>query len=75
MAKFTYNNRQHLSTEKLPFFMNLGRYPNTYGQEKVLTEKILEMDKFIYRIREVRKKVEEALRKTNKIIKMKADKK
>jgi len=75
MTKFTYNNRQHLSTEKSPFFMNLGRHPNAYGQEKALTEKISEMDKFIYRIREVRKKVEEALRKTNKIIKMKADKK
>ena len=55
--------------------MNLGRHPNAYGQEKALIEKISEMDKFIYRIREVRKEVEEALRKTNKIIKMKADKK
>jgi len=40
-----------------------------------LTEKISEMDKFTYRIREMRKKVEEALRKINKMIKKKVDKK
>jgi len=55
MAEFSYNNRQYSSTEKSPFFMNLRRYPNIYRQEKILTKKVLEIDKFVQEIREARK--------------------
>ena len=35
--------------------MNLRRYPNIYRQEKILTKKVLEIDKFVQEIREARK--------------------
>jgi len=45
--KFAYNNRQYSSTGKSPFFVKLERYPNIYEEEEKLTERVLEVDKFI----------------------------
>jgi len=50
-----------LSTGRLPFLVNLRRYPNIYGGGKELTQKVQEMDEFIHKIKEARKEVEEAL--------------
>jgi len=47
MAEFAHNNRQHLSTEKSSFFVNLGRHPNIHGEGEKSTERVPEVDEFI----------------------------
>ena len=37
IAGFAYNNRQHSSTGRLPFFVNLRKYPNIYEEGKEST--------------------------------------
>ena len=32
MVEFAHNNRQHSSTGKSPFFVNLGRHPDIHGE-------------------------------------------
>ena len=54
-------------------FVNLGRHPNIHRQGKASMEKMPEVDEFVQRIREARREVEEALRKTNEVMKRKAD--
>ena len=74
MAKFAHNNRQCSSIGKSPFIVNLRRHPNIYRGDKKSTQKVLEEDEFVQQIREVRREVEEALKKTNKVMKRKTDK-
>jgi len=47
MAEFAHNNRQHLSTGKSPFFVNLGKHPNIHGEGEKSTKRVPEVDKFI----------------------------
>jgi len=47
MTEFAYNNKQHLSTGKSLFLINLGRYPNISGKELGLLERVLEANEFI----------------------------
>jgi len=54
--------------------VNLERYPNIYREDKRSTQKVQEVDEFIYKIKEARKEVKKALKKTNKTIKWRIDK-
>jgi len=47
MAKFAYNNRQHLSTGKSPFLVDLGRHPNISEEGRGSSERVPEAGKFI----------------------------
>ena len=62
-----------MSTGRLPFLVNLRRYPNIYGGGKKSTQKVQEVDEFIQKIKEASKEVEEALRKTNEMMKWRTD--
>jgi len=74
MAEFAHNNRQHSSTRRSLFLVNLRRYPNIYGEGKESTQNVQEIDEFIQKIKEIRREVEEALKKTNEIMKQRTDK-
>ena len=54
--------------------MNLERYPNIYREDKRSTQKVQEINEFIYKIKKARKEVEKALKKINKTIKWRIDK-
>jgi len=54
--------------------VNLERYPNIYKEDKRSTQNVQEVDEFIYKIKEARKEVEKALKKTNETIKWRIDK-
>jgi len=75
MAKFVYNNRQHSSTGKSLSLTNLRRHPNISGEGQGSSERVPEANEFIQGIRKARKEIEEALRRTNKVMKRRADKK
>ena len=60
--KFGYNNKQHSNIGKLLFFVNLKEYLNICREGRGPIGKILEVDKFIYIIREARIKVEKTLK-------------
>ena len=47
IAESAYNNKHHLSTERLLSFVNLRRYPNIYREGKELIQKIQKIDKFV----------------------------
>ena len=47
MAEFAHNNRQHSSTGKSPFFVNLGRHPNIHGEREKSTKRVPEVDEFV----------------------------
>jgi len=74
MAKFVYNNRQYSSTGKSLFLTNL-RHPNISGEGQGSSERVPEANEFVQGIKKARKEVEEALRRTNKVMKRRADKK
>jgi len=71
LAEFAYNNQSHSSTRRSPFFVNLGRHPNTGSEIKGTEEKVPTVDEFLEGIRETRREVKEALKKTNEIMKRK----
>jgi len=54
--------------------VNLERYPNIYREDKRSTQKVQEINEFIYKIKKARKEVEKALKKINKTIKWRIDK-
>jgi len=54
--------------------VNIRKHPNIYQQEKAPSKKILRIDKFVQEIREVRKNIKKVLRKINKMIKRKINK-
>ena len=54
--------------------MNLRRHPNIYREGKRSTQKVQKINEFIYKIKKARREVEEALKKTNKIMKQRIDK-
>jgi len=53
--------------------VNLGRHPNTSKNINLSTENSLEIENFLKTIREIRDKVESALKKTNEMMKRKWD--
>ena len=63
IAEFAHSNRQHLSTGRSPFIVNLRRHPNIYGEGKESTQKVQEVDEFIQKIKEARREVEKPWRK------------
>jgi len=71
LAEFAHNNRSHSSTGLFPFFINLGRHPNTGKEVGGTKEKVLSVDEFLEGMSRVRKGVELALKRTNKTIKQK----
>ena len=75
MTEFAHNNRQHSSTRKSPFFVYLGRHPNIHGEGEKSTGRVPEVDEFVQKIRKAAGEVERALKKTNEVMKKKADKK
>ena len=54
--------------------MNLRRHPNIYREGKRSTQKVQKINEFIHKIKKARREVEEALKKTNKIMKQRIDK-
>jgi len=54
--------------------VNLRRHPNIYREGKRSTQKVQKINEFIYKIKKARREVEEALKKTNKIMKQRIDK-
>ena len=73
IAEFSYNNQIYSSTGRSPFLINLGCHPNT-GQDIGKTmEDSPGTEQFLKTIKEIRSKVEEALKKTNAVMKKKWD--
>jgi len=71
IAEFSYNNQIHFSTGQSPFLVNLGRHPNTGQDTGKITEDSPGMEEFLKMIKEIRNGVEEALKKTNEMMKKK----
>jgi len=71
LAEFAHNNRSHSSTGLFPFFINLGRHPNTGKEVGGTKEKVPSVDEFLEGMSRVRKGVELALKRTNETIKQK----
>jgi len=69
LAEFTYNNWSYSSTGKLLFLINLGRHPNTDKEIEKSRERNPSADAFLEKMSYMRKEVEEALKRTNKVMK------
>ena len=70
---FSYNNRIYSSTGRSPFLINLGRHPSTGQDIGKTTEDSPGTEHFLKTIKEIRNEVEEALKKTNAMMKKKWD--
>ena len=68
---FSYNNRIYSSTGRSPFLINLGRHPSTGQDIGKTTEDSPGTEHFLKTIKEIRNEVEEALKKTNAMMKKK----
>jgi len=73
IAEFSYNNWIHSSTEWSLFLVNLGRHPNIGQDTGKITEDSPGTEEFLKTIKEIRNKVEKALKKMNEIMKKKWD--
>jgi len=73
IAEFSYNNWIRSSTGQSPFLVNLGCHPNMGQDIGKTTEDSPGTEEFLKTIREIRNKVEEALKKTNVMMKKKWD--
>jgi len=71
IAEFSYNNWIHSSMGQSPFLVNLGRHPNMGQDIGKTTEDSPGTEEFLKTIREIRNKVEEALKKMNVMMKKK----
>jgi len=49
LAEFAHNNRSHSSIGLFPFFINLGRHPNTGKEVGGTKEKVPSVDEFLRR--------------------------
>ena len=74
LAEFAYNNRSYSSTGKSLFLINLGRHPNTSKEIEKSKERNPLADKFLEEMSHIRKEVEEALKRTNEVMKQKFNK-
>ena len=71
IAEFSYNNWIHSSIGQSPFMINLGCHPNVGGNMNSSMEDSPGTEQFLKTIKEIRSRVEVALKKTNKVIKKK----
>jgi len=71
IAEFSYNNWIHSSTGRLLFLINLGCHPNIGQDIGKTTEDSPRTEQFLKTIKEIRNEVEEALKKTNTVMKKK----
>jgi len=73
IAEFSYNNQIYSSTGQSPFVVNLGCHPNTGKNINLSTKNSPGTEQFLKTIKEIRDKVESALKKTNEMMKRKWD--
>jgi len=73
IAEFSYNNWIHSSTGQSLFLVNLGHHPNTGQDIGKITKNSPGTEEFLKTIKEIRNEVEEALKKTNVMMKKKWD--
>jgi len=71
-VEFTYNNKVSNSTKVLPFMANNGQNPRM-GFEMRKKEKVLRMEEFVAKMKEIQEEAQVALRKAQKEMKKQAD--